>query len=246
MVARTDPAESGSTTPQGRSRVRTRLTRLSTEQVLAAALEIVDHEGVDALSMRRLAQALDRDAMSLYRYAQNKAALLDGVVDLVLRELVIDCDAQEWAQELRLFAHRYRDLALEHPNVVPLLVTRPLATPLGLRPPGTLRPLEDFLELLVRAGFSPPNALHSYRLFFGFLQGHILDELQELVEDPEESEDLLRLGLHRLPRSKFPRLRSLASELADYDGAHRLDTGLDIIIDGLESHFRNTAAATGE
>ncbi|MCQ4122106.1 TetR/AcrR family transcriptional regulator C-terminal domain-containing protein [Rhodococcus tibetensis] len=243
MVARTDSAES--TTIKGRPRVRARLTPLTTEHVLAAALEIVDHEGVDALSMRRLAQALDRDAMSLYRYAENKAALLDGVIDLVLRELVIDPDAQEWTHELRLVAHRYRDLALEHPNVVPLLVTRPLATPLGSRPLGTLRPLEDFLELLVRAGFSPPNALRSYRLFFGFLQGHILDELQELIEDPEESEDVLRLGLHRLPRSKFPRLRSLASELADYGGAELLDKGLDIIIDGLESLFPTTARATG-
>ncbi|MFD9663478.1 TetR/AcrR family transcriptional regulator C-terminal domain-containing protein [Rhodococcus sp. NPDC059968] len=240
MSARTDSAESNT---KGRPRVRTRLVRLTTEQVLATALEIVDHEGVDALSMRRLAQALERDAMSLYRYAKNKAALLDGVVELVLRELVIDPDAQDWTQELRLLAHRYRGLALAHPNVVPLLVTRPLSTPLGLRPLGTLRPLEDFLELLIRAGFTPPNALRSYRLFFGFLQGHILDELQELIEDPDESEDVLRLGLHRLPRSKFPRLRSLASELADYDGAQLLDEGLDITIGGLESHFHTAASA---
>ncbi len=243
MSARTDSDESN--TPKDRPRMRTRLTRLTTEQVLATALEIVDRESVDALSMRRLAQALDRDAMSVYRYAENKAALLDGVVELVLRELVIDPDAQDWTQELRLLAHRYRDLALAHPNVVPLLVTRPLATPLGLRPLGTLRPLEDFLELLIRAGFSPPIALRSYRLFFGFLQGHILDELQELIEDPEESEDVLRLGLHRLPRSKFPRLRSLASELADYDGAQLLDEGLDVTIGGLETLFQTTTSATG-
>jgi len=243
MDPRADSDEPNTT--KGRPRMRTRLTRLTTEQVLAAALEIVDREGVDALSMRRLAQALDRDAMSLYRYAENKAALLDGVVELVLRDLVIDPDAHDWTQELRLLAHRYRDLALEHPNVVPLLVTRPLATPLGLRPLGTLRPLEDFLELLIRAGFSPPNALRSYRLFFGFLQGHILDELQELIEDPDESEDVLRLGLHRLPRSRFPRLRSLASELADYDGAQLLDEGLDVTIGGLETLFQATAPATG-
>jgi hypothetical protein len=108
-----------------------------------------------------------------------------------------------------------------------------------------LRPLEDFLELLIRAGFSAPNALRSYRLFFGFLQGHILDELQELIEDPEESEDVLRLGLHRLPRSKFPRLRSLASELAAYDGAQLLDEGLDVTIGGLETLYQTTASATG-
>jgi AcrR family transcriptional regulator len=242
MGARTDSAESS--TPGGR-RTRSRLPRLSTEQVLATALEIVDREGVEALSMRRLGQALDREPMAVYRYAHSKAALLDGVVELVLRELVIDPDAADWAQELRSLAHNYRHLAVAHPKVVPLLVTRPLATPLGSRPPGVLRPLEDFLELLIRAGFTPQDALRSYRLFFGFLQGHILDELQELIEDPEESEQILRLGLHRLPRKQFPRLRSLAADLADYDGAQLLDDGLDLTIGGLEARYQPTPSATG-
>ncbi|MFC9553580.1 TetR/AcrR family transcriptional regulator [Rhodococcus sp. NPDC056960] len=217
-------------------------TRLTTERVLITALDIVDAEGVEALSMRRLAQALDREAMTLYRYARNKAALLDGVVELVLSELVIDPDASDWATELRGLAHNYRNLALAHPHVVPLLVTRPLSTPLALRPVGTLRPLEDFLELLVRTGFAPRDALRAYRLFFGFLQGHILDELQELVEDPEESEDVLRLGLHRLPRKRFPQLRGLASELAHYDGEALLDDGLDLVLIGLQSRFTTPRA----
>ncbi|MHA6795900.1 hypothetical protein ACVGVM_20640 [Pseudonocardia bannensis] len=66
-------------------------------------------------------------------------------------------------------------MAVAHPNVVPLLVTRPLATPLALRPRGTLRLLEDLLELLIDAGFGPDGALHAYRLYFGFLQSHIFD-----------------------------------------------------------------------
>ena len=61
-------------------------------------------------------------------------------------------------------------LALTHPNVVPLLVTLPLATPLGQRPPGMLRSLEDVLALLTTAGFSGPDALHIYRALFGYLQ----------------------------------------------------------------------------
>jgi hypothetical protein len=78
--------------------------------------------------------------------------------------------------------------------VVPLLVTRPLATPLALRPKGTLRPLKDILALLTGAGFSGSDALHIYRALFGFLHGHVLNELQELVKKPEETDDLLRLG----------------------------------------------------
>lgn len=117
--------------------------------------------------------------------------------------------------------------------MVPLSVTRPLATPLALRPLGTLRPLEALLELLVGAGFDERGALHAYRFHIGFLQGHVLNELQERVYDPEETDDLLRLGLHRLPAKEFPRLRSLAAELVAYDGLQELEEGLDIVLAGL-------------
>src|SRR5271170_393201 len=171
--------------------------KITRDAVLAAALEIIDRDGADALSMRRLARALDRDPMILYRHAPGKAALLDGVAETVLAQLQVDSADPDWASQLRKVARRFRALALAHPHVVPLIVTRPLATPLGLRPLGTLRPLEDILALLTRAGFSGPDALHIYRALFGFLHGHILDELQELTVNPDETDDLLRLGLHR-------------------------------------------------
>ena len=98
-----------------------------------------------------------------------------------------------------------------------------------------MRPLENFLELLIRAGFSPAGARHAYRLFFGFLHGHILDELQEIIDNPDEADDLLRLGLHRLPRREFPRIRAVAPELASYDGAAHLQQGVALMITGLQS-----------
>ena len=134
---------------------------MSTGRITAAALQIVDTEGSQALTMRRLGQALDRKVMTLYRYVPSKEALLDGVVARVLTDLAIDPAAADWRQELRDLAASFRSLALAHPNAVPLPVTRPLASPLGQRPPATLRPLEDFLELLIRAGFSPANALRA-------------------------------------------------------------------------------------
>jgi AcrR family transcriptional regulator len=207
--------------------------KITREVVLAAALEIIDRDGADHLTMRRLARALDRDPMILYRHAPNKAALLDGVAETVLAQLEVDSADPDWTAQLRAVARRYRQLALAHPQVVPLLVTRPLATPLALRPPGTLRPLEDVLTLLTRAGFSGPDALHIYRTLFGFLHGHVLNELQELIENPDETDDLLRLGLYRLPITQFPLLRSLASALASYDGAAELERGLDILLAGL-------------
>ena len=207
--------------------------KITREVVLAAALEIIDRDGADALSMRRLAAALRRDPMIVYRHAANKAALFDGVAEIVLAQLKVDSADPDWAGQLRAVARDYRRLALAHPRVVPLLVTRPLATPLALRPPGTLRPLEDILALLTSAGFSGPDALHIYRALFGFLHGHVLNELQELIDNPDETDDLLRLGLHRLPITEFPLLRSLASALASYDGAAELERGLDILLTGL-------------
>jgi AcrR family transcriptional regulator len=208
---------------------------LTRDVVLAAALAIIDRDGADGLTMRRLGHALDRDPMALYRHAANKNALLDGVVELVMGQARLDPSDPDWAGQLRTFARAFRGIAIAHPHVVPLLVTRPLATPLALRPLGTLRPLEDTLALLTRAGFSDVEALHVYRSFQGLLYGHVLNELQELVENPEETDDLLRLGLHRLPVKEFPLLRGLASALTSYDGAAELEQGLDILIDGLRS-----------
>ena len=217
--------------------------KITRDMVLTTALEIIDREGAEGLSMRRLARALDRDPMILYRHAPNKAALLDGVAETVLAQLKVDPADPDWAGQLRAVARAYRALALAHPHVVPLLVTRPLATPLALRPPGTLRPLEDVLALLTRAGFSGADALHIYRALFGFLHGHVLNELQELVENPDETDDLLRLGLYRLPIGEFPLLRSLAPVLAAYDGAAELERGLDILLTGLATTLPPPAGA---
>jgi len=247
---RSDTTQARSSAPPPQAGRRAALTR---EQVLVAALEIIDEDGVEALTMRRLAQALDRNPMGIYRHAADKDALLDGIVEHVLSALVVtrkpgrdaesvDRDGDDdgdWETALRHTAHAFRRIALAHPNAVPLLVTRSVTGPLALRPLGTLRPLEELLEVFIGAGFDPHGALHATRLFTGFLYGHIQDELQQQVPDPDETDDLLRLGLHRLPITRFPRLRSLATVLATYDGAAELDEGLDIVIAGLRSQLLN-------
>jgi AcrR family transcriptional regulator len=213
--------------------------QLNRSMILQTALRIVDRDGVDGLSMRRLSEAVGRDPVMLYRHVPNKAAVLDGVAEIVLAQLSVDSTDPDWAGQLRTVAHNFRQLALTHPHVVPLLVTRPLATPLGQRPPGMLRPLEDVLALLTSAGFTGEDALHIYRVLFGYLYGHILNELQEIIERPEETDDVLRLGLHRLAITEFPQLRELAPALASYDGAAELDRFLDLLLPGM------TATLTG-
>ncbi len=241
------PADTTQTQPPAPPPSPGRPAALTREQVLVAALEIIDQDGVEALTMRRLGQALDRNPMGIYRHAADKDALLDGVVEHIFSELVVSREPRsdqesgqqdgDWEAALRHTAHAFRQIALAHPNAVPLLVTRSVTGPLALRPLGTLRPLEELLEIFIGAGFDPHGALHATRLFTGFLYGHLQDELQQQVPDPDETDDLLRLGLHRLPITQFPRLRSLATVLATYDGAAELDEGLDIVIAGLRSQL---------
>lgn len=210
-------------------------TRVTRALILQTALAIIERDGMDGLSMRRLSEALGRDPAVLYRHVPNKAAVLDGVAEIILEQLAVDTTDPDWAGQLRTIAHQFRQLAIARPNVMPLLVTRPLATPLGQRPPGTLRHLEDILALLISAGFTGEDALHIYRVLFAYLHGHLLTELQEIIERPEETDHVLRLGLHRLAITEFPNVRSLASALACYDGEVELNRGLDLLLPGLES-----------
>jgi hypothetical protein len=112
-----------------------------------------------------------------------------------------------------------------------------------MRPQGILRHLEDVLALLTAVGFTGDDALRVYRALFGLLYGHVLTELQEIVERPEETDHVLRLGLHRLPITEFPHLRNLAPTWASYDGLAELDRGLDILLSGLAAQLGQQAAS---
>ena len=217
---------------------------LTRGRVLAAALRLVDDEGLDALTRRRLANELGRDGMALYRYAPDRDALLDGIVELVLDKLEIPEGGQDWRTQLSRTAHDFRRLALAHPHVVSLIVTRPPSTPLAMRPLGTLRPLERLLQVLTDAGFSPSAALRVYRLYIGCVYGHLLGELQEVVADPAETVHLLRLALHRLPPDEFPLLRDLASDLASYDGAVELDRSLTVLFAGIAAELEGRSGGS--
>ena len=205
--------------------------------VLANALEIIDRDGVEGC---RCAASARRSAVIRWcciGMCRTRPPCSTGWSRWSSSGCRWTPQRRTGPSALRDLAHDFRDLARAHPNVVPLLVTRPLATPLGMRPQGILRHLEDVLALLTGAGFTGVDAVHVYRALFGFLYGHVLTELQEIVERPEETDHVLRLGLHRLPISEFPHLRDLAPTWASYDGLAELDRGLDILLSGLAAQL---------
>ncbi len=223
-----------------------RRARLSRDLVLDTALALVDQEGLEGLSMRRLASKLGVEAMAIYRHAANKQELLGGIIDRVLSELRVDSrDCDDWQEWLRSWARDFRRVVLAHPNVFPLLVTRPLSIPLSQRPPAVLAQLEAMLTVLEKAGFCPQEALRAQQTFSGYLLGHLLIELRQVIEDPEEPEPALRLGLYRLPARQFPRLRKAAVLLVDQDADAAFETGLGTILDGLRRQAGAGAEGAG-
>lgn len=238
----TDARGNGDDAPPGRrASDRGRYGRLSRERVLATALALVDHEGLSALSMRRLGAELGVEAMALYRYAASKDALLDGLVEALYLELEqrlttepelpAAAETPAWRSGLHRVARTMYDVCLAHPQAVPLLATRLLAVPLARRPAAVLRNHERVLVLLREAGFDEATASGVFRAFTAWLLGYVSVELQPTVDNPEEPDPAFRLGLHRLSAQELPTLRQTAVSLAERGGPDSLAAGLDGLLD---------------
>lgn len=221
--------------PARRASDRGQQGRLSRERVLAAALELVDREGLSALSMRRLGGELGVEAMALYRYAAGKDALLDGLVEALYLELenrlAQSSPSADWRAELRRTALATYAVCLDHPHVVPLLATRMLAVPLARRPLAVLRDHERMLALLEDAGLDEQRAAAVFRSCTAWVLGYVSVELRAMVDNPEESDPAFRLGLHRMPAQELPHLRATAPALAEQGGPEGLTAGLDALLD---------------
>lgn len=235
-------------------RRKRRRGRLSRELVLATALVLVDREGLSALSMRRLAAELGVEAMALYRYAAGKDALLDGLVEAVFSELLDTLAAPsgvappdtarpdtapsdmtppgtDWRGELHHTVREMHRVALRHPHVVPLLATRMLAVPLARRPRAVLRAQERILAPLFRAGLDDHRTQLAYRAVIAWALGYVFVELTAVVDEPDEPEPAIRLGLHRMPVQELPHLRATVPALAERAGEEVLAVGLDALLD---------------
>ncbi len=210
---------------------RGRRARLDSDRVLRAALELVDRDGLEALTIRRLASDLSVDAMAIYRHAANKDALLDGLIDITMADLHIDPDAEDWRAQLHSLADQIRAASRAHPNVFPLMLTRPLKTSLSTRPRSVLLITEQILALLRGAGLDATSAISCYRRFISWTLGRLLEELRDVVDNHEETEPALRFGLHRLPIAEYPQLRALAGTLEESHHAEdELHNGLSALI----------------
>jgi TetR/AcrR family transcriptional regulator, tetracycline repressor protein len=133
---------------------------LTREKIVTAAVQIVDKDGLAALSMRRLGAALGVDPMAIYYYLPNKAALYDAIVEAVMADVDLEPAAGPTSghklapiEQLRQMAVSYRDALLAHPNALPVVATR------SVRTPASLRPIERMLAVIASLGFTPQESI---------------------------------------------------------------------------------------
>ena len=180
--------------------------------------------------MRRLGAELGVEAMSLYNHVPNKAALLDGMVEAVLNDVDLPKDINDWQACVREMAHSYRRVANDHPNIVPLVATRPFNTI------ASLRPVEVGFEIFKVAGFDPESALHAFRTLAGFVTGYTLAETGALFGEATGEGQLTPADL---PESEFPRLREVGPYLASTDHDAEFDFAVDVLLTGLQAKLQD-------
>lgn len=199
----------------------TRLS-LSAEAILQAALRLVDDEGIEALTMRRLAGELGVATMSLYGHVSNKDELLLGVVDLATREITLPEPGTEPWKALRSIIRNFRKAALRHPNLVPLIVRQP---PTGIE---GLHTLEAALDALRRAGMEPGDAAYAYRLTASYAIGFVSLECGGFFKP-------LSLRVDPADLATLPRIVQTAPHLAEWDADAEFERGMDLIIEALRA-----------
>lgn len=205
-------------------------TPLNRERVLRAAIETADERGVVAITMREVASRLGVEAMSLYNHVANKDDILDGMLDVVIAELELPSDAEDWRDAMRHRAIAAHEVFGRHPWV-PLLVDSR-----GSSGPARLRYLDWVLGTLMEAGFSELGAQQAFSLLDSYIYGFGIQQFNFSAESDAPPEEMAAAILEFVPAEEYPYLHRMASYAMreGYDAEADFAFGLEIILDGLE------------
>jgi AcrR family transcriptional regulator len=230
MPARTHTDQNPSVTPGPPERPRERREPLTRERIVLAALRIMDEEGLEAVTMRRVGRELGVEAMSLYNHVTDKEDILGGVVEAVMAEFRFPPDSDDWHEAGLRTARAWRDLLKAHPNVMTIMShqRKPLASV------AALRPMEHALEIIRRAGLSEEETVRAFRAFGGYIQGFVLAEIANMFggDLPEvPAQDLERM----VPLEELPSLGAYLPYLFRCDFDAEFEYGLDLMLRGLDA-----------
>jgi AcrR family transcriptional regulator len=204
---------------------------LTRSELVEAAMDLVNKEGLDGLSMRKLASKLHVEAMSLYHHVRNKAEILDALVDAVFQKIPWFPDELDWKTALRNRGQALRMTLKAHPWAIGLLDSR--------RDPGpaTLAHHDAVLGVLRRGGFSVLMAAHAYSLMDSYIYGFVVQEQSLPAGSDVELQEVAAEMSRNFSRDAYPHLAELTFEHVmkpGYSFEREFSYGLEFILEGLE------------
>ncbi len=201
---------------------------LTRQRVLEAALRLIDQEGLEGFSMRKLGALLGVEAMSLYNHVENKRAVFDGVIELLIIQapLPLQPDATP-REELWTFAHAFRDVLRAHPRVLPLVATSPLRTS------ASLALLDHLLETLHQAQITGVQSIYALQCLVGFIVGHtLLVTGTQAIAGLEPGPNGPTVWQH-FPAEQYPTLHTLLPVITQWTPDREFDFGLQALFQSL-------------
>ena len=214
---------------------------LTRRRIVLAGLALVESEGLDALTMRRLAATLDVTPMSLYNHVADKAELIDVMLDYVIGDIVKACAEDEgtWEERLRALVWRNYELWRQHPGLA-----RVYTEGVTMGPNGVAQ-VEYALGVLREAGFDDEDAADAFYLLWRYQVASVLvararpvDPARRTGRSDGTAESRIRLYFSALPMSEIPNVVALAGHL---DGGN-FEFGLDVLLSGLRSRLAGPPA----
>jgi AcrR family transcriptional regulator len=203
---------------------------LSRDRVLRAAIDLADGGGIGALSMRRLAQELGVEAMSLYYHVANKDDILDGMADMVVGEIQLPAAESEWKAAIRTTAISAHEILVRHPWSANLVLS-------GSGTAARLRYMDAILGALRRGGFSAEMTDHAYHALDSHIMGFTLWQVGMDLGTEEDLKAMAGDFLAQLAVEEYPYLAEHIEQHLkprDPDDVGEFEFGLGLILDGLE------------
>ncbi|MFT5136858.1 MAG: AcrR family transcriptional regulator [Arenicella sp.] len=214
------------------SKADSRRQSLNPGRIFEGAVALADKIGVDALTIRKLAHALDAKPMTIYHYVPNKEAIIDGMVDRVFSEIDLPQNDLDWKSSIRQRSASARSVLANHPWAVPLMESR--------RTPGTatLCQHDAVIGCLRKGGLSVKMTAHAYAVIDAFIYGFAMQEASLPATSGSEIAELAESIIDATTMNEYPHLMELTTQHVlqpGYDFAKEFDFGLNLILNGLES-----------
>ena len=209
--------------------------RLSRERIVTAALRIMDDEGLEAVTMRRVAHELGVEAMSLYHHVGDKDELLDGICEQVMADFEFPIPTGDWAENCRAGARAWRRLMQRHPEVIELFA-RQRGPAISVE---SMRPSEFALRLLRESGLPDRDVAQAFHAIGGYIQGFVEMERGSIAGGTDAAHVKAHQALaDSLDPEEFEALRAVSPYFADCSPDEQFEFGLDLLIQGLLAKVR--------